>query len=103
MLGTAISSTILGITLEGSLFRRLFPALFEPSSVGGLPKAIGVTLGALAVSGFWLTTYGFKVGFARSKYKELAKKDGENNVDERYSLPNLYVEGQTPHAKAFNW
>ena len=41
-------------------------------------------------------------GKARSKYSELAKKDGEVDVDERYSLPNLYAQGTSKHAKAFN-
>lgn len=36
------------------------------------------------------------------KYAELAKKDGEKNVDERYLLPNLYAQGTSKHAKAFN-
>ena len=45
---------------------------------------------------------GMKVGMARRKYIEQATKDGEQNVEERYSLPNLYVDGNTKNSKAFN-
>ena len=31
-----------------------------------------------------------------------ALKDGEDNAEARYSLPNLYVEGCTENAKRFN-
>jgi len=33
---------------------------------------------------------------------ELAKKDGETDVEARYGLPNLYAQGTSKHAKAFN-
>lgn len=100
--GTAIPTALLGAYLERNVLPKLVPALFEPSSVAGLSKAVGITLGALAVSGFYLTMYGFKVGAARRKYAELAKKDGEKNAEERYALPNMYVDGGSKHAKAFN-
>merc|ERR1712071_746974 len=45
---------------------------------------------------------GMSVGFKRYKYKELAKKDGEKDVDARYLLPNLYAQGTSKHVKAFN-
>jgi len=48
------------------------------------------------------TMLGFSVGGMRSKYRELAKKDGEKDCEDRYGLPNLYVEGNTKWAKAFN-
>eukprot|EP00729_Bicosta_minor_P021836 gene21836-8905_t len=35
-------------------------------------------------------------------YKAKAEKDGEENCEARYSLPNLYVAGSTKHSKAFN-
>ena len=46
--------------------------------------------------------HGFSVGSARTKYMELARKDGEKDAEGRYSLPNLYVDGNTKHARAFN-
>ena len=53
-------------------------------------------------TGFWALMHGFKVGRARSKYADLAKKDGEESVDERFMLPNLYAQGTSKHVKAFN-
>ena len=38
-------------------------------------------------TGFWTLSHGFKVGRARSKYADLARKDGEESVDERFMLP----------------
>jgi hypothetical protein len=62
-----------------------------------------VTPAILTGIGFWALTFGsFKVGEARTKYKKLAEKNGELNVEERYSLPNLYVDGNTKAARAFN-
>jgi hypothetical protein len=52
--------------------------------------------------GFWGLTHGMEVGKARAKYMELAKKDGEKDVEERYGLPNLYAQGTSKHARAFN-
>jgi hypothetical protein len=84
----------LGLTyLEKKVLPDLLPALFEPSTVAPfLPKGFGLVIGAVAVSGFWLTLYGMKVGSQRKVYKAKAEKDGEKDVEARYSLPNLYVE-----------
>ena len=68
----------------------------------GLTRAVGVPMLVTSGALFWLTLYGFTVGAARTKFAALAKKDGEKDVDERYALPNLYVEGGTKHARAFN-
>lgn len=46
-----------------------------------------VTPAILIGTGFWTLAHGFKVGRARTKYAELAKKDGEKDVDERFMLP----------------
>lgn len=62
----------------------------------------GVTPMILMGLGFWVTAQGFTVGQARKKYTELALKDGEKDVEERYGLPNLYAQGTSIHAKAFN-
>ena len=61
-----------------------------------------ITPAILIGTGFWTLMHGFKVGKARTTYAELAKKDGEKDVDERYLLPNLYVQGTSKHVKAFN-
>ena len=53
-------------------------------------------------TGLWTLAHGFTIGKARLKYANLAKKDGEPNVDERYLLPNLYAQGTSKHVRAFN-
>jgi hypothetical protein len=69
----------------------------------GLPKLFGVTPTILTGVSFWALLHGFSVvGKSRSKYMALAKKDGEKDVEERYDLPNLYAQGTSKHAKAFN-
>lgn len=91
-----------GSFVERKLLPDYLPALFESSNVVGLPRAYGLCLGSVAVYGFWLTLHSMAVGSARKTFMEKARKDGEDNVDVRYSLPNLYVDGNTPNAKAFN-
>lgn len=56
-----------------------------------LPAGYGLVIFITTVTYLWLLMYSMKVGGARNKYAELAKKDGEKDVDERYKLPNLYV------------
>ncbi|KAL7524152.1 hypothetical protein ACHAXR_000453 [Thalassiosira sp. AJA248-18] len=70
------------------------------SSYGSQLTAI--TPAILIGTGFWTLAHGMKVGKARTKYSELAKKDGEKDVDERYMLPNLYAQGTSKHVRAFN-
>ena len=78
-----------------------FSFLTSPSSLG-LQRSASIGLATHVIAGLWITLWGLMVGSKRSIYKEKARKDGEENVDERYSLPNLYVPGCTPHSKAFN-
>ena len=85
-------------------YARLLPFLLVKSALlgGVVSRAVGVPLLLTCAACFWLTIHGFSVGSARTKYMELARKDGEKDVDNRYSLPNLYVDGQSKHARAFN-
>ena len=77
--------------------------LLAPSpELGDRPKAFGVCLGILTFFGFWVTLFGFKVGGARSKHRDQAAKNGEKNTEARYAYPNLYVDGNTKPARAFN-
>jgi len=81
----------------------LIPGLFKPAAAGGLlSAAVGAPLLVTTGACFWLTLYGFSVGVARAKYMALAKKDGEKDAEARYALPNLYVDGPSAHARAFN-
>lgn len=61
-----------------------------------------VLLVNVVLSGLCITALGFKVGAARKKFREKAIKDGEKQAEERYSYPNLYVDGNTTNAKLFN-
>lgn len=63
----------------------------------------GITPLLWTIFHFWTIYHGFVVvGRSRTKYSKLAKEDGEEQVEERYSLPNLYVQGTSKHAMAFN-
>ena len=77
---------------------------YDPSPlVPFLPKAYGlVILINVIVSSFLLVVLGFKVGSARTRYAEKAKKDGDADADARFSLPKMYAEGFSQHAKEFN-
>ena len=87
---------------ESNHLGTFLPSLYAPSPLAGQPKAFSLVLFSIAAYNFWLLMYGFKVGSARKKWMEKAKKDGEKDVDARYSLPNLYVTGDTFNSKAFN-
>ncbi|GMI33539.1 hypothetical protein TrCOL_g11579 [Triparma columacea] len=78
-----------------------FSFLTSPSPLG-LQRGASIGLTIHVVAGFWITLWGLMVGSKRSVYREKARKDGEKDVDQRYGLPNLYVEGCTKHSKAFN-
>ena len=65
-------------------------------------KLFVLTPAILLGTSFWTLAHGFTVGRARAKYMELAEKDGEKDVKERYGLPNLYAQGTSKHARAFN-
>jgi MAPEG family len=97
-----------GVTLVASYAERV---LLRKTSLGflleetplGVPRGFGLTTCILVLTCFWMLFYGFLVvGSARSKYMDLAKKDGEPDVEERYGLPNLYAQGATKHVRAFN-
>mmetsp|Transcript_13484 Transcript_13484/g.32687 ORF Transcript_13484/g.32687 Transcript_13484/m.32687 type:complete len:192 (-) Transcript_13484:353-928(-) len=65
-------------------------------------QLMAITPAILIGTGFWTLVHGMQVGKARTKYAELAKKDGEKDVDERFMLPNLYAQGTSKHVRAFN-
>jgi MAPEG family len=95
-----IKSSLLAVV--GSLAESKFAAK-DTAGPAGQSSLFGLTPMILIGTGFWITMHGFTVvGKARTKYMELAKKDGEKDVDERYALPNLYAQGTSKHAKAFN-
>jgi hypothetical protein len=102
--GVGIAASAGFIFLEATHGRAVMPFFYSASSLlgGAVPRAVGVPLLLTCLACFWLTLHGFTVGSLRTKYMELARKDGEKDVDARYSLPNLYVDGLSKHARAFN-
>eukprot|EP00548_Thalassiothrix_antarctica_P002497 CAMPEP_0194147196 /NCGR_PEP_ID=MMETSP0152-20130528/22581_1 /TAXON_ID=1049557 /ORGANISM="Thalassiothrix antarctica, Strain L6-D1" /LENGTH=193 /DNA_ID=CAMNT_0038847907 /DNA_START=58 /DNA_END=636 /DNA_ORIENTATION=+ len=82
--------------------KRLLPVSFLDDTVNNITRSYGILLLILSVCAFWTILCGTSIGKAREKYMELAKKDGEKDPELRYALPNLYVEGNTVHARAFN-
>lgn len=100
--GFAILFSIGGILAEKALYAKI-PSLSEPSSCfPSLPRSFGVFVAIITAFNFWTVTYGMTVGLARKKYKEMAEKNGEKDTEMRYNLPNLYVDGNTKPARAFN-
>ena len=88
----------LGIYVE----TKYSATLFASQTAGEMSPLIVAGPTILLSVGFFALVHGMKVGAARQKYKELARKDGEKDVDLRYGLPNLYVDGNSKHARAFN-
>ena len=91
-----------GSYAEKKYLATRYPALYEKSDTTGMTYAFDLCIVSLVMYHFWLFNYGMSIGSLRNKYKEKARKDGEKDVDARYSYPNLYVAGGTKHANAFN-
>jgi glutathione S-transferase len=102
LLATCAAFVGIGTYAETRFFTEAVPFLYEPSEVmPALPRAFGFLLFLLSAFGFWMLIFGFQVGQARKKYRALAEKADEKDLDQ-YDLPNLYASGSTENAKAFN-
>ena len=97
---------IAALYAERSVLPSLLDGITQPAALKHVlahPRSIGfVLIVNVFISGFFMIGLGMKVGKARALYREKAKKDGEKDAEARYSLPNMYVDGNTPHAKKFN-
>ena len=62
-----------------------------PLAASFLPTGYGLVILVLSATYLWLFVVGLSIGKARTKYSELAEKDGEKDIVERYQLPNLYA------------
>jgi glutathione S-transferase len=69
-----------------------------------LPKYFGLAMFVnIVMSSLYVTMIlGMGIGSYRKQYKEKAIKDGEERAEERYSYPNLYVDGPSQNAYLFN-
>lgn len=89
-------------TIGGYLELTTSSKFISSSSSFSSTQLTAITPCILIGTGLWTLAHGFTIGKARLKYANLAKKDGEPNVDERYLLPNLYAQGTSKHVRAFN-
>jgi hypothetical protein len=87
----------------GALAENKYGGILLPSNTDGKlsPLCLAAPTVLLGV-GFYTLVHGFEVGKARNKYMALAKKDGETDIELRYGLPNLYAQGTSKYARAFN-
>lgn len=91
----------LGIVVAGSYAESKYVPK-NTDGPAGLSTYFALTPLIFSLFNFVILTQGFQAGQARRKYMEQAKKDGEENVEERYDLPNLYAQGTSKNARAFN-
>lgn len=101
-------ASFLAIGASGAGLLAFLETKFAPkvtssnNNSNGLNPLFFITPLILSHVGIFIITQGFAVGAARKKYMDLAKEAGEKDVDERYDLPNLYAQGTSIHARAFN-
>mmetsp|Transcript_24208 Transcript_24208/g.24821 ORF Transcript_24208/g.24821 Transcript_24208/m.24821 type:complete len:197 (-) Transcript_24208:96-686(-) len=100
----SIPLSIASLYLESNILPDYLPSFLFNNSIEIPLKTSygGVIIVNVVLSGLYLVILGFKVGSARKKYTEKAIKDGEENAEQRYNLPNLYADGNTENARLFN-
>jgi hypothetical protein len=86
----------------GAYVETKYGSTLVTSTTDGFNPLFAATPMILIGVGFFSLVHGFAVGSARKKYMDLAKQDGEKDTEERYGLPNLYAQGTSKHARAFN-
>ena len=97
--GPGVAACVAERTLSST---RLFMPLLETGAYG-LPKAFGGVVAInLVMSTFTMISLGMRVGKARKELAEKAKKDGDENADDRFGLPKMQAEGFSELAKTFN-
>jgi MAPEG family len=91
------------LAFGGSFLEAKFGPTPNADGPLGLSTYAGLTPLIFTYMCWWSVSYGFLVvGNSRRKAIEQAKKDGEQDVDERYGLPNLYAQGTSKHARTYN-
>lgn len=88
--------------VRGDVETKYGPTLFAAPAPGTLSPLFVLTPTILLGVGFYALIHSMEVESSRKRYTELAQKDGEKDAEERYGLPNLYVQGNSKHARAFN-
>ncbi len=99
-LATALALALASTLIEQTIVPKIgLESLLEtgagsgpmPNAAAFLPNGYGLVIFVVTVTYLWVLMVGMKVGMSRSKYAELAEKDGEKDVEARYKLPNLYA------------
>ena len=101
-MSSILMKSLAAASLSAYAETKFAPTLFVTPSDGAPSPLFLVTPTVLLGVGFFAILHGTKVGAARRKYTQLAKEDGEPDAEERYGLPNLYVDGNSKYARAFN-
>ena len=98
----AVAFALIGTLFETQFLVKNVPYIYESSSViPAVPRAFGFVIIILTGYSLWMTLFGMQVGKARTKFRDLAEKAGEQDL-ERYTYPNLYVFGTSDNAKGVN-
>lgn len=93
----AVAGGLLETKFLPEKFNDPFKFLSETSPILPLPRGYALIIILHSITLMWLLVHGLSIGAARSKYKELAKKDGEKNVEDRYLIPfPIYTSMETP-------
>jgi hypothetical protein len=97
----------LALVCETYFLRELFPTAYENSPLmpgrTSLPKAFAAVILCNVVLTCWnLLGLGFRVSSARTECAKLAKEEGDEDAEKRYSVPKLYAEGFSETAEKFN-
>eukprot|EP00294_Goniomonas_avonlea_P014455 CAMPEP_0114563908 /NCGR_PEP_ID=MMETSP0114-20121206/13396_1 /TAXON_ID=31324 /ORGANISM="Goniomonas sp, Strain m" /LENGTH=175 /DNA_ID=CAMNT_0001749857 /DNA_START=9 /DNA_END=533 /DNA_ORIENTATION=- len=93
---------LVGACLGEAYLARSFGKLVEPTMLQ-VPKLYGGVVLVNAVGTSFLLIYlSTKVGQARAKFIEKAKKDGDADAEARYAYPKMFAEGFSDTARQFN-
>mmetsp|Transcript_15364 Transcript_15364/g.29730 ORF Transcript_15364/g.29730 Transcript_15364/m.29730 type:complete len:200 (-) Transcript_15364:73-672(-) len=77
--------------------------LLQPTTMSlAVPRLYGSVLLNAVGSAFVMLALSLKVGTSRKSFIEKAKKDGDENAEERFGYPKVYAEGFGKLAKEFN-
>ena len=89
--------------LEEKILRANMADLYEKANGSvALPRMYGLVMASTAGVAIMLVGLGMKVGKARTRAIEKAKKDGDEQAEQRFSYPNMYAEGMSEVAREFN-
>jgi MAPEG family len=99
----ALMLKCVALALGGSYVESRYGPPTNAAGPLGLSTYAGLTPLIFTYMCWWSLSYGFLVvKKARLDAIKQAKKDGEQDVEARYNLPNLYAQGTSKAAATFN-